>query len=218
MPSLETLLTEPQRADWAALDTPFKIQSFLDSLPYIAEERNRSPLDVLRDRQCHCLDGGLLAAAALRRLGHRPLVMELWPEPGTDDDHVLAIFQQNGGWGAIAKSNFPGLRFREPVFRTRRELVMSYFEIFFNLDREKTLRSYSVPLDLRSYDGRGWEMNEPVIADIEQALHHLRTYPVLTPAMIAALNLSDERSFQAGIFGVEMKEAYKYRVGSTPVK
>ncbi len=213
MPTLETLLTDQQRASWAALDSPLKIQAYLDSMPYNAEERNRSPLEVIRDHQSHCLDGGLLAAAALRRLGFRPLLMELWPEPGTDDDHILAIYYQNGGWGALAKSNFPWLRFREPVFRTRRELVMSYFEVFFNLDGIKTLRSYSAPLDLSRYDAQGWEINEPVATAIEQRLHHLRTYPVITPAMIANLSPADERAFQSGMLGVELKEAYKYRVG-----
>ncbi len=101
---------------FAAFHQPYDIQLYLDSIPYIGEELNRSPLRVARDRQAHCLDGGLLAAAALAHLGFPPRILDLVPEPGTDDDHVLAVFGGPGAWGALAKSNYAGLRYREPVF------------------------------------------------------------------------------------------------------
>ena len=108
-------------------------------MPYIGEQRDRSPLNVMLDQHCHCLDGGFFAALALWRIGFKPLLIDLVPDPGMDDDHVLAIFRSRGHWGALAKSNYSGLRFREPVYRTLRELVMSYFEHYYNLGGEKTL-------------------------------------------------------------------------------
>src|SRR3990172_9278269 len=139
------------------LTSPLKIQNYLDSLPYVGEDLNRSPLRVIRDRQCHCLDGGLLAAMALRQLGHSARIIDLVPEPDIDYDHVLAIFQVNGLYGAIAKSNFVGLRYREPVYRSLRELVMTYFDVFYNVDGLKTLRAYTRPLNLSAYDRLDWQ-------------------------------------------------------------
>ncbi len=117
--------------------SPYQVQAYLDGLPYIAEERDRSPLDVMLDGQGHCLDGGLLAAVGLRYLGFTPVIIDLVPEPGKDDDHVLALFQADGLYGAVAKSNYVGLRYREPVYRSLRELVMSYFEPYFSVEGEE---------------------------------------------------------------------------------
>ena len=130
----ESNLDDANRKIWFSLTTPFEIQMYLDSLPYMHEDLDRCPLRVMEDMQCHCLDGGMLAAAALRRIGFPPLLLDLVPAPGLDDDHVLAVFKVNGKFGAVAKSNFAGLRFREPVYRSLRELAMSYFEAFFNVD------------------------------------------------------------------------------------
>ena len=144
------------------LKTPERIQHFLDTeIGYNREpdgETIRSPRRVLRDRTAHCLEGALLAAAALRVQGEPPLLLDL--EAVRDDDHVLAIFKQHNCWGAIAKSNYSGLRFREPVYRTLRELAMSYFEHYFNLEREKTLRKYSRPVNLTRFDGLNWMTSE----------------------------------------------------------
>ena len=136
-----------ERAVFRRLTTPEKIQRFLDpELAYNKEPDGatcRSPRRVLRDRTAHCMEGALFGAAALRMLGHPPLLLDL--EAVRDDDHVLAIFRLRGRWGAVAKSNYSGLRYREPVYRTLRELVMSYFEHYYNLQKEKTLRRYSRP-------------------------------------------------------------------------
>ena len=142
-----------ERAVFRGLTTPEKIQRFLDDLAYNKEhdgETCRSPRRVLRDRTAHCMEGALFGAAALRMLGHPPLLLDF--EAVRDDDHVLAIFQHRGHWGALAKSNYSGLRYREPVYRTLRELAMSYFEHYYNLKREKTLRNYSRPVNLRRFD------------------------------------------------------------------
>jgi hypothetical protein len=135
--AFDQVLTESERQFISTLTTPAKIQTFLDELPYSTEHIYRCPLRVLRERVAHCFDGALFAAATLCRLGYPPLIMDMLPND-RDDDHMLAIYKSNGHWGAIAKSNFVGLRFREPIYRTLRELVMSYFEQFYNLEREKT--------------------------------------------------------------------------------
>lgn len=209
--SLENYLTHAQLELFQDLRTPYQLQSFLDSMPYIAEERNRSPLAVLQDGQCHCYDGALLAAAALRRMGFAPLVIDLWPEPDKDDDHVLALYRVDGCWGAVAKSNYAGLRFREPIFRNLRELVLTYFENFYNLERIKTLRSYTRPFDLTRMDALNWEIDEQAVAVIEKKLHDLNRYPLLTPKMIQILSPVDERAYNAGMHGTNIEQSFGRR-------
>ncbi len=206
-------LTSEQRGAWQSLTSPANIQAFLDGIPYSAEDANRSPLRVLQERHAHCLDGGLFATAALRQLGHPPLIIDLLPEPGTDDDHVLAIFRRNGCFGAVAKSNYAGLRYREPIYRSFRDLVMSYFEVYFNIRREKTLRSYTVPLDLATYDAMDWLTNDAAADAIEKRLPQLRRTPLLTPAMIAELSPVDQRSYEAGMLGTNLDGLYKLNDG-----
>src|SRR5512133_643481 len=144
------------RKQFSQLNTPFAIQEYLDSMPYIGEERDRSPLNVMQDGQCHCLDGGFFAALALWRIGFKPLVIDIVPERDKDDDHVLALFQVDGRWGALAKSNYVNLGFREPVYTNLRELVMTYFEHFVSIHKEKTLRGYTRPLDASRYTHLSW--------------------------------------------------------------
>src|SRR3990172_4896884 len=115
-------MTQKELKVISSLSSPSKIQAFLDDVPYSAEEVYRCPLRVLRDRKAHCFDGALFAAAALRRLGCPPLILDMIPGD-RDDDHLLALYKCDDHWGAVAKSNFVGLRFREPVYRTLRELV-----------------------------------------------------------------------------------------------
>ncbi|TLN01625.1 hypothetical protein FDZ74_15700 [bacterium] len=209
--SLEKHLSTDQLALFDGLKTPYRLQLFLDSLPYIAEERNRSPLAVLQDGQCHCYDGALLAAAVLRRMRYAPLVIDLWPEPGLDDDHVLALYRVEGCWGAVAKSNYAGLRFRDPVFRSLRELVMSYFENYYNLEGVKTLRRYTRPLDLSRLDALDWETDERGVAAVEARLHQLPSFALLTPGMIQSLSPVDERTFQAGMHGTNVEQSFGRR-------
>src|SRR5437773_182450 len=137
-----------------ALKTPAGVQRFLDSLPYHLADTSWSPRKVLQKKTAHCLEGAIFGAAALRVLGFPPLLWDL--EAVNDTDHVLAIFKVRGCWGAVAKSNFSGCRYREPVYRTLRELAMSYFNIYFNLRGERTLRCYSQPVDLSRFDDRHW--------------------------------------------------------------
>ena len=192
----------------AGFTTPVRIQEFLDGIQYSEEVRYRCPLNVVRDRKGHCFDGAVFAAAMLRRLGHRPLVVDLIPNEN-DDDHVLAVFRERGHWGAVAKSNFSGLRYREPVFRTVRELVMSYFEDFFNAVGEKTLRAYTRPLDLITLDSSNWLVQDEGLDAIGERLDEIKKFKVLTPAMIRHLSFADKRSVQAGLLGARKDGLFK---------
>ncbi len=205
--ALEASLDKHEREVLSGLNSPARIQAWLDELPYSAEEVYRSPLSVLRDGQAHCFDGALFAAAALRRLDYPPLIVNMFAE--RDDEHMIAIYKRDGCFGAVAKSNFVGLRFREPVYRTLRELVMSYFELYYNLEGERTLRSYTVPLNLKAFDKLDWMVNNDHLEAIAQRLDELRRIPLLTPRMIAHLSLVDERSYRAGMLGVNAAGLYK---------
>ena len=209
--NLEESLSVENKTIFESLKTPIQIQAFLDRIPYSPEDANRSPKQVLEDRQAHCLDGGLFAAAALRRLGYPPLIIDMLPTPGRDDDHVLAIFQQNNRWGAIAKSNYVGLRFREAVYRDKRELVMSYFEAFFNSLGEKTLRGYTIPMDLSKLDHLNWETDDRGVDEIEQRLKLLRVTAVITPEMEKGLSQVDKRFYDGNTLGIDPEGVYKIK-------
>jgi hypothetical protein len=192
-----------ERAVFRTLKTPEKIQSFLDALAYNKEVGGntcRSPRRVLRDRTAQCMEGALFGAAALRMIGHSPLLLDF--EAVHDDDHVIAIFQQEGHWGAVAKSNYSGLRYREPVYRTLRELAMSYFEHYYNLRREKTLRNYSRPVNLKRFDSMHWMTTEADVWEIPEYLTTIYHTPLIGPRLAARLGKVDARLFAAGLVGL----------------
>jgi len=198
------------RSELAILDRltdPVRIQGFLDTLSYSADDIYRCPRSVLRDRKAHCFDGALFAAAALRRLGHPPLLVDM--RAVRDDDHIIAIFRRGAYIGAVAQSNYVGLRYREPVFRTLREIVLSYFEAFYNVDREKTLRSYSAPLDLSRFDALSWETRDEGLDKIASRLDTVRHFPLLGRRQAASLSKVDERSYKAGMLGINRAGLYK---------
>ncbi len=205
----EQTFTPDELAIFASLNTPAKIQAYLDGMPYSEEEKYRCPRQVISDRKAHCFDGALFAAAALRYIGYPPFVLDLLPLPGRDDDHMLALFKIDGHWGAIAKSNFVGLRYREPIYRNLRELVLSYFEDFYNTAAQKTLRGYTVPLNLQAYDRFNWMASDISMGKIAHRLEKLRNFTLLTPKMEAGLALVDERFYQAGLLGVNWAGLYK---------
>jgi hypothetical protein len=184
-----------------ALRTPHGIQRALDAMPYHLASTAWSPRRVLRERTAHCLEGAVFAAAALRVLGWPPLLLDL--EAVQDTDHVVAVYRERGRWGALAKSNFAGLRYREPVYRSVRELVMSYFESYVNLRGDRTLRAYSRPVNLARFDRRrrGWMTTESALWWIAEYLVGVPHTRLLTPAMIQALHRTDRRSLDAGLVG-----------------
>ena len=195
------------------LSNPAAIQAYLDSIPYVAEELDRSPLRVMTDSQAHCLDGAIFAALAMVQLGHRPLIMDLVPEPGEDDDHVLALFKHHGNWGCIAKSNFAFLRFREPVYRNLRELTMSFFEPYTNNEKRKTLRGYTRPLDLLIFNP-DWMWSEAGISTISRRFYQRKPIPLISQEDSTGLSISDERFYAANTLGTNFDWVFGVRQNS----
>jgi len=191
--------TQSELRQLRALKTPAGIQKFLDDLPYNLSFTARSPKKVLYDRRASCLEGGIFGAAALRILGFPPLIFDL--EAEQDTDHVVAIFKMRGHWGAVAKSNFTGCRYREPVYRSLRELAMSYFNIYFNLRGERTLRRYSRPVNLARFDHRQWMTSEKPIWFIAEYLCEIPHISLLTPSMEKSLTRVDRRTMLGEMVG-----------------
>ena len=191
------------------LRTPAAVQSFLDTLRYSVDSFYRSPRRVLKERVAHCADGAVFAAAVLRHLGYRPLLVDLLADD--DDDHILAVFKGPCGWGAVSKSNTVGLRYREPVHRTIRDLVISYFEWYFNLKRKKTLRSFSRPFSLARYDRLDWISRDSTLDLIMEKLDAVPHTSLLTPSTIRNLRPVDERSFRGGLYGTRWEGLYGFK-------
>lgn len=190
-----------------AFRTPWEIQSFLNSIPYNPKEECKSPKRVFEERTAHCFEGALFAASRLCMLGHPPLLMDL--RAWNDDDHVIALFKSDGCWGAVAKSNFTTLRYREPVYRTLRELAMSYFDFYFNTIGQKTLRAYSSPLRLSQFDKRGWSTSDGDLEYIGDSFAKLAYHPLLSEAQAAALSTVDEALLHAGLLGSNPAGLYR---------
>ncbi len=199
--------THDELAIFDGFTRPEHVQAFLDTLRYSEDPIYRSPRSVLRDRKAHCFDGALFAAAALERLGFPPRLVDL--RAVRDDDHVLAVFQVGGHWGAVAKSNFVGLRWREPVHRSLRELAVSYLDAFFNLDYERSLREFSRPVDLTRFDDIGWRTRDDGLEAVATELDRVRHTALLTPAMIERLARVDERTYQAQLLGSNAAGLYQ---------
>jgi hypothetical protein len=178
-----------------SLKDPYGIQRFLDDMPYHLEDTAWSPRFVLRENTAHCLEGAIFAAAALRANGFPPLILDF--EANHDTDHVVAVYRVDGHWGVVAKSNFTGCRYREPVYRSLRELAMSYFDIYFNMRRERTLRTFSRPVNLARFDRQQWMTTEKPIWFIANYLFEIHHYKLLTPAMVRRLHRLDDRLFRA---------------------
>lgn len=195
-------LTRAEVALLRRLSTPDKVQRYLDDLTYNLEKGGdtvRSPRRVMRDRTAHCAEGAFFAAAAFRLNGRPPLIVDL--EADNDDDHVLAVYRERGLWGSVAISKFSGLRFRAPVYRTIRELVISYFEDYFNWDGDRTLRAYSRPLSLARFDRINWMTAEEDLWPVVEWLSVAHHTPLVGRAVANRLPRVDRRSYQAGVFG-----------------
>jgi hypothetical protein len=186
------------------LNHPYKIQDFLNRIPYHLADTAWSPRNVFLEKTAHCLEGAIFAAAALRINGFQPLILDL--EADQDTDHVIAVYQMNRAWGSIASSNYSGVRGRTPVYRSLRELALSYFEDYFNLRGDKSLRTFSKPVDLSRFDHLNWMVTEQPVWFIAEHLLEISHTALLTPAMVRNLNRVDQRTFQAGLVGHRKKK------------
>jgi hypothetical protein len=189
------------------LNDPDKIQGFLDTVDYNPKYECKSPRWVLKKRSAHCFEGALFAAAALQYNGYKPLIVDMKSQ--NDDDHVLAVFKKDGYWGSIGKSNFTTLRYREPVYRNLRELIMSYFDLYFNMNGYKSLRSYSIPLDLTVYNSLNWTTTDDDLEYIGDKLEKIRHYPVVSEKMIKNLKTASDVVVKAGLMGSKAEGLFK---------
>lgn len=182
------------------LNTPVKIQNFLDKMKINFEEDGDSfysPMTVLEKNVCHCMEGAALAALALRVNGLPPLVIDLTSSKD-DFDHVVAVFKKDGKWGAISKTNHAVLRYREPIYNSIRELAMSYFHEYFDDQGKKNLRSYSAPVNLKRFDKRGWMTTKEPTDYIPEYLAEVKHFPILNRKQIRNLRKADKIEIEAG--------------------
>lgn len=213
-------LNKKEEKIFKGLKNPAEIQDFLNKIP-INFDYNKdtcmSPRQVLKKNKCHCIEGAIFAALALRFQGRKPLIVHM--EASKDDyDHVIAVFQEpknsskirnfgsrkskdflgKGKWGAITKTNHGVLRYREPVYESIRELVMSYFHEYFNNKGKKALRSYSVPVDLSRFDKKNWMTSEKDLWYIDSYLDKVKHFPILTRKQIKNLRKADKIEIEIG--------------------
>jgi hypothetical protein len=181
------------------LNTPAKVQDFLNSLKFNFEKRGdtlKSPLMVLREGNTHCMEGALFGAYVLSMHSYKAKLVHLQAiKP--DFDHVIAVFKIGGSWGALSKTNHAVLRYREPVYKSLRELVMSYFHEYFLNDGTKTLRKYSEPLDLNIFES-GWETSDGNLWGIDQELDKIKHYDIAPKNVLKKLRKADKVEIEAG--------------------
>lgn len=191
--------TKKEIALMRKLNTPAKVQDFLNGLRFNFEKHGptlKSPLFILREKNAHCLEGALLGAYVLSLHGFTPYLLHLKTTKG-DYDHVIAPFKQDGFWGALSKTNHAVLRYREPVYKNIRELVMSYFHEYFLDNGKKTLRQYSALLNLNTFEA-GWETLEGDLWGIDEELDNIKHSSILQKTRIRNLRKVDNVEIKAG--------------------
>ena len=208
-------LSRSELAALRRLSTPERVQAYLDGIRYNLEpdgDTLRSPRRVLRDGTAHCAEGAFLAAAAFRVNGRPPLLVDLVAV--RDDDHVVAVYRDKGLWGSVGISKFAGLRYRSPVYRTIRELVISYFDHYYNWDGERTLRGYSRPISLAQFDRINWMTTEDDLWPIVEHLERIGHTKVIPPTSVRGLRSLDPRSYEAGLHGAPGRKAASPKAAS----
>jgi len=188
------LFTQTEKALLKKLNTPAKVQDFLNGLKFNFEmdgkETIKSPIRVLREKNAHCMEGAILGAYILSIHGHKPLILHL-KTTKKDFDHIITLFKEDGLWGALSKTNHGVLRYREPIYKNIRELVMSYFHEYFLDNGVKTLRKYSRPLDLNVFE-KGWEVEEGDLWGIDEELDKIKHYDIAPKKVFKKLRLADK--------------------------
>lgn len=202
--------TPSEKKVFNVLNTPSKIQEFLDNIEYDEIEGTASPRYVLKEMKANCFEGAIFAAAALENIGYKPLILDM--EAYNDDDHDIAVYTWNNHWGAVAKSNTTVLKYREPVYASIRELVMSYFDFYMNTKGEKTLRKYSDPIDLRLFNDKQWRTTSEDLEFISDHLYKIPHHNILNKNMIKNLKKENPDSsllLKATLLGSKEKGLYE---------
>lgn len=193
------MFTKVEQAKMMRMNTPAKVQDFLNTIPINFEDDGKdtakSPLMVVRTNSAHCIEGAILGAYILSLHGHKPLLMHL--DTDKDWNHVIAPFKTHGYWGALSTTNHADLRYRDAVYKTLRELVMSYFPEYTTNSGRKTLRSYSRLLNLNSFE-KGWECEEGNLWGIDEELENIKHYPIAPENVIKNLRRADPLEREAG--------------------
>lgn len=190
-----------------SLNTPFKIQSYLDSLSYNPSNGTLSPRFTLLSGDAHCLEGALMAAAVLEIQGQRPLVVNLLGHK--DDHHIIAVYKTRTGWGSIAKSNTTLLRGRFPYYKTVHELVMSYFDFYFNVNRAPALYAYSNPINLNRFNHSEWRTSEDDLEKLGLEISQMDHYEILSLKELSRLPKVTEELADACFFGADKKGLFR---------
>lgn len=189
-----------------SLNTPEKIQNYLDDLRYNAEGGIASARFVIQKQSAHCLEGAFLASAALDFHGHKPLVVSL---VGHDDDHhAIVVYKGKHGWGSMSKSNTTLLRGRDPVYRSIRELVMSYFDFYFNIDGFKSLYAYSNPINLNQFRKWDWRIGEDDLNDLGIAITNKTHFEIISTRELRRLPKAKKFLHDACFLGADMNGVF----------
>ncbi len=186
---IKAVLSPAERKIFSGLRDPRKIQDYLDTLPINFETKGETYMSVrrtLKAKTAHCFEGALLAAAILAYHGQKPLLLDLKTAP-IDEDHVVTLFKQNGRWGALSKTNHAVLRYRDPIYKTVRELVMSYFHEYVWPTGAKTLRSYSAAYDLSKFPPESWITDEQDLFWLVEKLDDAKHVAIATPKQLKTL-------------------------------
>ena len=198
---------------FSRLDSPAKIQNFLNALPYNHEtsgETYMSPMRMLKEKKAHCFEGALFAAACLMYHGRKPLLLDLRTARG-DTDHVVALYRDGAHWGAVSKTNHSVLRYRDPVYASVRELALSYFHEYFLDGGKKTLREYSAPFDLTDFKLESWLTTDENVVDIVNALDDSKHFKIMPPATAKKLRKADAIEIRAQNYEEEWPKRPKKR-------
>ena len=188
-----TLFTKKEMVLFKRLNTPAKVQDFLNTIPINFEKNGqdtlKSPVRVMREWNAHCIEGAILGAYILSLHGHKPLLVNLHAiKP--DFDHVIAPFKVGKLWGALSKTNHAVERYREPIYRNIRELVMSYFNEYYLENGQKTLRAYSAPLNLNAFE-KNWMLLEEDLWGIDQELDKMKYFNIAPKNVVKKYRSAD---------------------------
>lgn len=199
MKSNDDRFTKNENEILKGLPTPFSIQQFLDECDYNTTKETLSPRYILQRKRAHCMEGAIFAAACLELQGRPPLILDL--RAFNDDDHVIAVFKMYNCWGSIAKSNFTTLRYREPVYRNLRELAMSYFDLYFNSNGEKSLRAYSLPYNLNRFNLMKWRTTINDLEDIGHDLDKVKHFHLISKVQADRLERATPLLLKSSLMG-----------------